>query len=129
MDNYLKGSGMRDNDKVFDEVVDLIENGLERFGAELKFDPYEEAHPDKANWLIVDASLKIYATDSSIAFCYKDAQAMQDEIIRFVKAVWTPQLLELVRSGEIKNLTLRVGPDTLGGSDLNEENGIENNTS
>ena len=119
---------MRDNDKVFDEVVDLFENGLERFGAELKFDLYEEPHPDKVNWLIVDASLKSYATDTSIAFYYKDAQAMQDEIIRFIKAVWTPQLLELVRSGEIKNLTLRVGPDTLSGTDLNEENGIENNT-
>ncbi len=118
---------MDSKDKVFDEVTDLLQEGVERLKGGAEFTELEKEQPTKASWVVFDASLKRYATDVYATIKYDDALAMQNEIVRLIRTVWTPQILEYVRSGEIENLTLRIGPETLSGYNLNEENGVDVN--
>ena len=115
-------------DKIFDKVTELLEEGIDRLENGPTFSQLEKEQPEHASWVVFDVSLKQYATDMTSSIQYDDAQSMQNAIISLIQAVWTPQLLDCVRSGEIEDLTLRIGPRPLSGGNLNDDNGIEIST-
>ncbi len=113
------------DDKISDKVSDILYEGIARLDyRELEYD-IGKHQPQHASWIVLDAVFSEYATDVYTIIEYSDAPSMQAELIRLVRAVFTPELLEHIRDGRIKDLTLRIGPHALSGEDLNEENGIE----
>lgn len=113
------------DDKISDKVSDLLYEGI----AKLDYRKFEydigKHQPQHASWIVLDAVFSEYATDVYTVIEYSDAASMQAELIRLVRAVFTPELLEHIRDGSIKDLTLSIGPHAFNGSDLNEENCIE----
>ena len=114
-----------DEHKISDEVSELLYEGIAKLDyQELQYD-IEKDQPQHASWIILDALFTTFGTDVYTIIEYSDARAMQAELLKLIKAVFTPELLEHIRNGNIKNFTLRIGPETLSGLDLNEENDIE----
>lgn len=112
-------------DKASDLVSELLTEGIARLDyGELEYD-IEKNQPENVSWIVVDAEFAKYCTDEYTVIEYSNAKSMQAELLKFIKAVMTPELLEHIRSGTIRNLTLRIGPRALSGVDLNEQNGIE----
>lgn len=113
------------DDTASDKVSELFYDGLAKLDyRDLEYD-IETDQPAHAAWIVLDTSFEEYGTDAYTIIEYSNAKAMQAELLRLIKAVFTPELLEFVRTGEVKDLTLRIGPHALSGEDLNEENSIE----
>ncbi len=113
--------------EIVDKVSDLLYKGIGNLDYMKSDYDMSKDQPKHTAWVTFDAGLYRMATDVQTTLEYANASEMQREIIKLVERVFTPELLEYVRSGDIVNLTLRIGPDTFAGYNLNEENGIEPN--
>lgn len=85
----------------------------------------EDGQPKYASWVSFDVDLVSYAIEQTTIIGYKDAASMHREVIKLLKSVFTPELLQYVRDGTIENLSFRIGPRTISSRELNQENGIE----
>jgi len=85
-----------------------------------------ESQPKNASWVSVDADLaNNFSLEQTSAIDYRNAKDMASELLEFVRTVFTPELLQYVRDGTIENLSFRIGPRTIGSTDLNWDCGIE----
>ena len=106
--------------KASDRVALLIEEAIERF-EKIKNDySLEVDQPKHASWVTIDTHFKDFGQDNQTGLHYDNASDMQTGLLRLAKEVFTPELLEFVRSGNIIDLTLRVGPNTVWDTNLNE---------
>lgn len=86
----------------------------------------EEHQPEKASWLSLDVVASTNsAQDWYYGVTYKDTDEFKQALMKWFDVCMSDELLELYRKGEVTNIRLVIGPETLSGSDLNEENGIE----
>ncbi len=95
--------------------------------AEDSVDWYESAkkQPNHFSWLTVDANTHVLATDSQNGIKYRDTKDMKEQFLSWLIMMLSDDLLELVRSGKIRNLTFRIGPEALDSRDINEDAGID----
>lgn len=107
------------NDELLDEVYALLEEGAERIRDTGNWD-IEKGFPRKCTPGVIDVDFGINATDRWFDIEYTDAKEMKAEIVKAVEALLSHELLEYFRSGEIKNLTVRIGPDALSGENYFE---------
>lgn len=85
-----------------------------------------DSQPKNASWVSVDANFGDHtALEQTNVIGYRNSKEMAQEVVNFVKEVFTPELLQLVRDGTIENLSFRIGPDTIGSTDLNYGIGVE----
>ena len=85
----------------------------------------ENGQPKYASWVSFDVDLVSYAIEQTTVIGYNDAESMQKQMLKLIKEVITPNLLQFVRDGTIENLSFRVGPRTISSRELNQENDIE----
>jgi len=112
-----------------DKINDLLDEGLARFdhartvpGA---VEDIETRQPQHSSWIVLDVDRGDYGIDRCTILNYPNDLVMSLELQRLISEVVNTELLHFVRTGDIANLTVRIGPDTLGGTNLNEENDIE----
>ncbi len=109
------------DDIASDEVARLVEEGIERFG-KIKSDYKLYAdQPKHASWVTIDTSFKEFGQDNQTGLHYDSASDMHAQLLRLAEEVFTPELLEFVRSGNVIDLTLRIGPNTLWDTNLNDD--------
>lgn len=109
----------------FAKVDVLLEENNQNYLGEAKI-RIDTAQPKNASWVSVDAEISNgYACEQLNIIDYRNATGMADEVIRYIKTVFTPELLQLVRDGTIDNLSFRIGPQSLSSTDLNWQNGID----
>lgn len=107
--------------------VDILleENNISYLHKSMK-NRIDTSQPKNSSWISVEAELsKAYAIEQNNIIDYRDAREMAAEVSNYLNAVFTPDLLQLVRDGTIKNLSFRIGPVSLSSTDLNWENGID----
>lgn len=107
--------------------VDILleENNISYLHKSMK-NRIDTSQPKNSSWISVEAELsKAYAIEQKNIIDYRDAREMAAEVSNYINAVFTPDLLQLVRDGTIKNLSFRIGPVSLSSTDLNWENGID----
>jgi hypothetical protein len=114
-----------DDHKISDKVSELLYDGIGQLDYVGSAYDMETDQPEYTSWVTIDVEYEKFCTDVQTTLEYSDAQSMQIELLRLTKRVITPEILEFVRSGGIKNLTVRIGPRALSGVDLNEENDLE----
>lgn len=86
----------------------------------------DTSQPKNSSWISVEAELSnAYAIEQKNIIDYRDAKEMAAEVSNYINSVFTPDLLQLVRDGTIKNFSFRIGPVSLSSTDLNWENGID----
>lgn len=112
---------MQLNKSTFDELYELIEDSLMELNPLHRYYKPDKDQPKHFSWVSLDLEFQKYCQDHIGTIGYTDAQDMQIQLLRWVKAIVTPELLDYVRSGEIRQLTVRIGPHTLSGSNLNED--------
>ncbi len=107
----------------FDQIEHIIQDNYEKACERppYAYEPEIEDEPQYFSYITLDVELEQYCTDVTSIFDYSDAKTMQQSFLRWIKTAVTPELLEHVRSGHIKNLTVRIGPNTLSGRNLHEE--------
>ncbi|HEX8182657.1 MAG TPA: hypothetical protein VF575_03585 [Candidatus Saccharimonadales bacterium] len=109
----------------FDKTNDLLEENVMSYAGKLKY-RIDTDQPKNASWVSVDADISSgYACEQVNILDYEDETDMAEQLIRFVKQVFTPELLQLVRDGTVENLSFRIGPRTIGSTQMNEEYGVE----
>lgn len=110
----------------FSKVDCLLENNMGNYlGNPLPriFD----SQPKNASWVSVDIDFGHgSALEQQNVIGYRSSKDMAHEVVEFVREVFTPELLQLVRDGTIENLSFRIGPRTIASTDLNYGMGIEN---
>src|SRR3954465_10283911 len=113
-----------DDDQASNKVAVLVEEAIERFERKSAYS-LETDQPKHASWITIDANFKKFGQDGQTAIFYDDAGEMRLEGLRLAKEVFTAELLEFVRSGDVVDLTLRIGPNTLWDTNLNEDDDVE----
>lgn len=112
-------------DKGIDKLSDMLnEDAVYKWpGATWK--TMEHKSPINSCWLIVDGETIGLATDCWFSIEYADAYEMKQQFIEFISNAISPDVFNLIRTGELRNLSFKLGPDSGSGADLNEDNGIE----
>lgn len=107
----------------FDQIEHLIQDNFEKACERSPYvpEPDIDDEPQYFSYITLDVELERYCTDVTGIFDYNDAQTMQQSFLSWVKTAVTPELLEHVRAGHIKNLTVRIGPNTLSGRNMHED--------
>lgn len=117
----------RDDSETIDKASDLINSSLEEHSLSLATSyTHEDVNnqPEAFSWLSVDVDAGGIATDACYFVTYRGAEEMRQHFLTVVAAVLSDELIELYTSGRLTNITLRIGPDTLSGTNLNDENGV-----
>lgn len=107
----------------FDQIEAIIDDNLEKLYEYCNHmeESKAEDEPLYASFITLDIELDKYCTDVSNKIEYNDAKGMQQAILGWIKGMVTPELLEHVSNGNIKNLSVLIGPNTLSGRNLNED--------
>ncbi len=114
-------------DSIFDRAEELIDASMDKvcivhdasYSEHLK--QWGDKEPADFSYITLDLELKKYAIDRSDVIAYQDAFKMQRALLHWIEQVISPDMLEMVRKGEIEHLTLRLGPRTLSGFNLSKE--------
>jgi len=116
--------------KVIDKATEILTRNSEIHDrhtySAAKVKPYdlEIDQPKNISWVTIDVSTEELAADDTTAIVYDNANDMKAEILEWVSNIVSPDLLELVRSGQIKHLSLHIGPYVPSG-DLNDPFDVE----
>jgi hypothetical protein len=117
---------MRKNEIYLDEMTDLIENISYKVSEKNKYDCGVD-QPKHFSWFHIWWSIDGIFSDTTAVLEYADAEDFQQELINKVRMFFTPDTLQYIREGKIKNFGMQIGPHTPAHDDLNEELGIEVN--
>jgi hypothetical protein len=109
-------------------VTEMLYDGFEKAEKEPinKMNYRPEDQPKYFSWVTIDVQFKTFCIDASSAIAYRNTNDMKSELENIVTKVMSTDLLHRVRTGQIVNLTLRIGPTALSGMDHNNELEIEN---
>lgn len=122
-----KSKGQDYYDGILERAENLVEESLDKIyegrGMYFKF-PSAKDIPKKCSFITLDLEFPKYATDKSDIIVYKDGKTMQQALLDWTEQMVTPEMLEMVRGGEIQHLTLRLGSRTLSGQNLPEDYGL-----
>lgn len=115
---------------VIDQATQIIETNSQAYDSYLLGNTERtslrdtQPTPEHFSWVHLDVEAKGIATDSSNGLTYHDAADMKEQVVAYVRYMLSPDLLELIRTGQLLHLTVRIGPCSLAGVDMNEEFGI-----
>lgn len=85
----------------------------------------EKDQPQHFSWVHVDVEAPSCCTDTSSCIMYDDAEEMQQQFLDYARHMVTKDLLQMLRDRKLVHITLRIGPRSLSGTDLNDDYGIE----
>lgn len=85
----------------------------------------EKDQPQHFSWVHIDVEAPSCCTDTSSCIIYGDAEEMQQQFLDYARHMVTPDLLQMLRDRKLVHITLRIGPRSLSGVDLNDDYGIE----
>ena len=113
-----------------DQAIDILEknseasdkNQVQRPG---KHYDGEKDQPQHFSWVHIDVEAPNCCTDTSSCIMYGDAEEMQQQFLDYARHMVTPDLLQMLRDRKLVHITLRIGPRSLSGIDLNDDYGIE----
>jgi hypothetical protein len=113
-----------------DQAIDILEknseasdkNQVKRHG---KHYDDEKDQPQHFSWVHIDVEAPGCCTDTSSCIMYGDAEEMQQQFLDYARHMVTPELLQMLRDRKLVHITLRIGPRSLSGIDLNDDYGIE----
>lgn len=112
---------MTDDQGTVEALLDDSVNG----NSEAAPSEIEDSQPKFASWASFDIDLGAYSIEQVTIIDYEDSVNMQKNLLKLVKSVFTPEMLQFVRNGTIENISFRIGPVTISSTDLNKENGID----
>ena len=113
-----------------DQAIDILEKNSEasdksqgqRRGKHYDDEKYQ---PQNFSWVHIDVEAPSCCTDTSSCIMYDDSEEMQQQFLDYARHMVTPDLLQMLRDRKIVHITLRIGPRSLSGIDLNDDYGIE----
>ena len=85
--------------------------------------PYELQAPKYCTNITLDLEFRDYCTDFYDWISYANSKDMHAAFNEWLRIIITPDVLEAIRNGRVKNLSIRIGQDTLRGKHLNGQEG------
>ncbi len=113
-----------------DQAIDILEKNSEASDRNQgqrrgKYYDDEKDQPQHFSWVHIDVEAPNCCTDTSSCIMYGDAEEMQQQFLDYARHMVTPDLLQMIRDRKLVHITLRIGPRSLSGVDLNDDYGIE----
>lgn len=118
------------NHDAIDQAIDILDKNSEASDKSQvqqqgkRYDD-EKDQPQHFSWVHIDVEAPKCCTDTSSCIMYGDAKEMQQQFLDYARHMVTPELLQMLRDRQLVHITLRIGPRSLSGTDLNDEYGIE----
>ena len=113
-----------------DQAIDILEKNSEASDKNQgqrrgKHYDDEKDQPQHFSWVHIDVEAPNCCTDTSSCIMYGDAEEMQQQFLEYARRMVTTDLLQMLRDRKLVHITLRIGPRSLSGIDLNDDYGIE----
>ncbi len=125
------------NDKYLDEMYELVSEALETLHEEEvkdmsfldeiqspEYDIYKH-QPKNASWIHFFWGYAHIANEYVDSLIYANAEEFQEEIVKKIRAVFTPKTLEYIREAKVTEFGMHIGPYLPSGGSINDELGIE----
>ncbi len=121
------------NEKYLDEMHELISEALEDDPSDLSFldeilkPEYSiySTQPKNSSWVHFFWSYGGLANEYTSALFYGNAEQFQEELIKQIRAVFTPKTLEYIREAKVTEFGMHISPYQPSGGNIKNDYGID----